>query len=212
MLEQLVDENSYEKFIAENIKSVKLLGELPFTSSDVQRLIEIVKRYIKPDIDRGTEILTRYFPFSFACFLVCIGGVYYDKEKFWINLEKAIEIQLSYKSEKDWGEFFLWFLKQNRLPLFDEEEGLRYVTPILAHSCLPNICVAEYFEKVVVPLTEKYGELVCEEIITKYFEEKRRCNEIRRNFLSTEGNKSSKTLLQEKDKRVFKVFNELPGE
>ena len=154
MLENCTDLLNCENQLAEAIKPVRLLGEIPLSDQDTELLARLVREVITPSISKGTRYLRTMAPACLACFLVGMGR-FYDKETgYWPIVERKVEpIDINWKVK--WGKIFIQFLEHNCLSKFDEEEGLAYVTPILGHTCIPDCCLDEYFDRVLVPLINR---------------------------------------------------------
>ena len=153
MLENCVDLQMCEIRLEEAVKSVRLLGEIPLSDQDIDLLARMVSDIVAPDISKGTRYLKTEAPTCLACFLVGMGRFYDKVSGFWPIVEKGIgPVEINW--QRKWGNIFLQFLEQKGLPKFDEEDGLAYVTPILGHTCIPDSCLDEYFDRVLVPLVE----------------------------------------------------------
>jgi len=154
MLENCTNLLNCENQLAEAIKPVRLLGEIPLSDQDIELLARLVREVITPSISKGTRYLRTMAPACLACFLVGMGR-FYDKETgYWpIVEEKVGKIDINWKVK--WGKIFIQYLEDNDLPRFDEEEGLAYVTPILGHTCIPDCCLDEYFDRVLIPLINR---------------------------------------------------------
>jgi len=151
MLEECQDLPTCEIILSEAVKSVGLLGEIPHSDKDVDLLANFVCQKITPSISRGTAYLKTTTPTCFVYFLVGMGRFYDKQVGYWpIVEEKVGKLDINWRAK--WGKIFIQYLEDNDLPKFSEEEGLAYVTPILGHTCIPDCCIDEYFEQVVVPL------------------------------------------------------------
>ena len=199
MLDNCIGLSECEILLTELVNHVQILGEIPLTDQDIEKLAVMVRTTIALNITRGTRILKTKYPVSFACLLVGIGR-FYDKEiGFWPIVENKVgTIDINWKSK--WGKIFLRFLEQYGLPKFDEEEGLAYVTPILSHTCIPNSCLNEYFDQVLVPLVihELLNPFDAEEI-THDLRAKRKLN-------------NERLILDHKNKQLLKTMSELRDE
>ncbi len=154
MLENCVDLTACEDTLAELVKSVSLLSDIPLSEEDLEILANLVHQIITPNISRGTHYLRSNAPTCLACFLVGVGR-FYDKETgYWPVVENKVGL-IDTNWQVKWGRIFLNFIEQHKLPLFDDEEGLTYVTPILGHSGIPYCCLDEYFEQVLSPLIRR---------------------------------------------------------
>jgi len=154
MFEIFIDLSTCENILLEASKDVRLISEITLSDEDLDILATLIRQKISPNISKGTYHLRTKAPTCFACFLVGMGR-FYDKESgYWPIVEKKVGIlDINWKAK--WGKIFLQYLEQNDLPIFDEEEGLAYVTPILCHTCIPDCCLDEYFDRVVAPLVNR---------------------------------------------------------
>lgn len=166
MLEDCAGLSECENLLTDSIEHIQLLGEIPLTTEDMDKLSEMVQKTIASSISKGTQDLKKKYPVSFACFLVGMGR-FYDKENgYWPILEQRIgAIDSNWKNI--WGRIFLQFLQQRSLSEFNEEMGLAYVTPILGHAGIPEDCLDEFFERIVFPLVYRdlFNPLDQEEVI-----------------------------------------------
>jgi len=154
MLEDCADLTACEIILSEVAKGVHLLGEIPLLDSDIEILANFVRQKISPSSPRGTVYLKTKTPTCFVCFLVGMGRFYDKQAGYWPIVEEKVGlIDINWKVK--WGKIFIQYLEDNDLPRFDEEEGLAYVTPILGHTCIPDCCLDEYFDRVLVPLINR---------------------------------------------------------
>ena len=160
MVERLVIEDcsdlaQCEQKLSKEAQNVSLLGEIPFSPEDLDHLGTLIRQAISPDISRGTRFLERKAPTCLACFLVWMGIVGYRDGDYWSAVRESTGLVEDPNWERKWGRIFLNFLKTNDLPRFEIEGGLTYVTPILAHGGIPNSCLGEFFERVLLPMVQR---------------------------------------------------------
>ena len=160
MVERLVIEDcsdlaQCEQELSKKAQTVRLLGEIPLSSVELDHLGTLIRQTITPSISEGTRFLERQAPTSLACFLVGMGIVGYRDGDYWSAVRESTGLVDDPNWKRRWGRIFLDFLKTNDLPRFEIEGGLTYVTPILAHGGIPNSCLDEFFEKVLLPMIQR---------------------------------------------------------
>ena len=147
------------------VKKKDLLGEFYLSVKEVNKLGCFIKDQISGNLLEGVEFLQSKAPTCLTFFLVWKGILEYDDGDYWSAIKDSLDI-----SDPNWlsklGKFFINFLEFNGLPSFNIQDVDRYVTPILLHGMIPNSCLDEYFDKILVPMV-KY-ELIdphdCDEI------------------------------------------------
>lgn len=144
-----------EARLSEEIHNVDLLGQIALSPEDLDHLGTLIRQRISPNISEGTRFLGREASTCLACFLVWTGIVGYQDGDYWSAVRESTGLVEDPNWERKWGRIFLDFLETNDLPRFDIEGGLTYVTPILTHGEIPNSCLSEYFEKVLLPLIQR---------------------------------------------------------
>ncbi|HBH13657.1 MAG TPA: hypothetical protein DDX29_11180 [Clostridiales bacterium] len=154
MLESCLHLRDCEDILSEYISHVALLGEIPLSKKDIDLLKSLIKRITANDLSHGAQLLKRHYSYSLSFFLMEMGRLYDKELGYWPIVEKYLG-SLEANHQRYFGDIFLTVLQKNKLPLFDEEEGLTYVTPILCHACIPNQCFPEYFEGVIIPLIQR---------------------------------------------------------
>jgi hypothetical protein len=137
VIEDRSDLAQCEHKLSKEAQNVSLLGEIPLSPEDLDHLATLIRQAISPDISVGTRFLERKVPACLAAVRESTGLV---EDPNW---------------ERKWGRIFLNFLKTNDLPCFEIKGGLAYVTPILAHGGIPNSCLDEFFEKVLLPMVQR---------------------------------------------------------
>jgi len=160
MVARLVIENcsnilQCEHKLSKEAQNVSLLGEIPLSPEDLDHLATLIRQAISPDISAGTRFLERKVPTCLACFLVWMGTSGYRDGDYWSAVRESTGLVEDPNWERKWGRIFLNFLKTNDLPCFEIKGGLTYVTPILAHGGIPNSCLDEFFEKVLLPMVHR---------------------------------------------------------
>lgn len=154
MIEHCSNLRECEHKLAREAQKARLLGEISHSPDDLHRLGALIRQEMSPDIAAGTRFLRREAPTCLACFLVWMGTLGYQDGSYWSAIEESVGLA-DPNWQTTWGQIFVHFLETKKLPLFDIEGGLRYVTPILAHGGIPNSCLDEFFEKVLLPLVQR---------------------------------------------------------
>ena len=140
-----------ERLLLPQIQTIQLLGQLPLTADDYTHLTTLIRARMRQDVGSGTRYITRWAPGCFAVFLVWTGITGYRAGNYWTAVHEALgTTEANWQSQ--WGQFFNRFLVRQQLPRFVIEGSPAYVTPILLHGLIPNICLNDYFSEVVRPL------------------------------------------------------------
>jgi hypothetical protein len=155
MIENGSDLSECEEMLARECQKVPLIGEIEAPGVGFDRLKVLIRQRISADPRYGTRVLKREAPTCLACFLVWVGLVGYEDGDYWSAVQEFTGLPDTPYWERRWGRFFLNFLKSRDLPRFDIEGGHTYVTPILTHGGIPNSCLGEYFEEIVLPMVQR---------------------------------------------------------
>ncbi len=140
-----------ESSIAEFLGAADLLGDLPLTEADSDALAAHIRGRIEQEgVVPGTRRLRERAPCSVACFLVLRGIYGYREGDFWGSVEQAVGRPLP-NARTDWGRILEEVLARYQLPPFADSGGHRYVTPILAHGGVPNYCLNDFFDRLLIP-------------------------------------------------------------
>lgn len=153
MLEDLTEISESEKRLSSNIRNDRLIGEIALSQDDIVKLSALINKIISSDIRQGIQLLETKFPTCTACFLVWKGILDYIGGDYWSSIRNSIGISDPNVQNK-LGDIFIGFLNLNKLPSFMIEDSLTYVTPILMHGMIPNSYLYEYFEKILIPLSD----------------------------------------------------------
>lgn len=148
MLEDCSDLLQCETVLADRISGVRLLGELPFTLSDLDKLDALIMALMQFDRGNGMSFLEKKAPACLACFLVWHGIYSYKEGNYWSAIENVMG-ELDAAQQGSLGNAFLSFLRQRDLPVFTIAGARLYVTTILIHGGIPIACLEEYFEQVI---------------------------------------------------------------
>lgn len=155
MIENRSDLSQCEELLARECQKVSLLGEIGLRTRDFDRIKDLIEQRVSADPSQGTRFLARKAPTCLACFLVWAGLVGYEDGDYWSAVQEFTSLPDTPYWEQKLGRFFLDFLEAHDLPRFDIEGGHTYVTPILTHGGIPNSCLEEYFEEIVLPMVQR---------------------------------------------------------
>ncbi|AEE95427.1 hypothetical protein [Mahella australiensis] len=147
MLEKCENLFQCELVLSGKINNVKLLGELPFLQSDLDKLDEMVVELMHSEAG-GIDFLKQRTTACLSCLLVWHGVYDYKEGNYWSTIGKIIG-ELDAIQQADLGNAFLSFLAQRGLPTFNIKGARAYVTPILIHGGIPAACLDGFFEYVV---------------------------------------------------------------
>jgi len=186
-----------ESTLQQHLPSVRLLGQLPLTDSDLERIFAYVHQNFAGGADEGLSSVTDNAPAIFACYLVWKGVQEYDEKGYWKSLSSELG-PLDTIQQVKIGKFFREFLTAHNLLLVEIPASYKYVTPILLHGIIPGAMIGQFFEQVILPLIR--NDLVnpeCKDELAFWFENKREA-----------AKKAEKLeILQNKLKRVEGVTN-----
>ncbi len=155
MLKDCSDLLECEARLLQEVENVHLLGEIALNQQDLDHLTTLIRKKLSRSASSRIHLLGRQIPACFACFLVWMGIVGYLEGDYWSAVQEALDLELDANRQREWGQLFLDFLQDHNLPRFDIEGGLTYVTPILTHGGIPNSCLDEFFERVVLPMVRR---------------------------------------------------------
>ncbi len=121
-----------------------LLGNIELTHEELNHLAKLTAMELqKPEP-------AVYGSLSVAVFLAWMG-IFHYQDNYWTHVYKALGLpQGQVKWQRILGEAFLQTIEKYQLPKFEGKS--RYITPILAHSCVPNSYLDSYFRDVVLAL------------------------------------------------------------
>ncbi|HXF60319.1 MAG TPA: hypothetical protein VNK95_01805, partial [Caldilineaceae bacterium] len=157
MLEQCPTLADCEKALARAVQDVVLLGDLPLTDDDLERLTRLIRVYKQP------FQLLRNAPTCLVCLLVFVGRTSYEEGAYWHGVEAHLG-PLDGNRQRQLGRFFRRYVRMRGLLLPQVEGGYAYVTPILVHAGIPQHCLPEFFSKVVAPLVTRAGVIAPSEV------------------------------------------------
>ena len=156
MLEGCKSFKECEEILSEKMGQIRYIAQVELSKKDMDILESLIDESIKKVGPEQTKNRLKYFfPFCTAFFMVYKGIWEYYSGNYWSCLSPLPDIS-NPNSQSRWGEWFLKFLKANKLAEFNEiERTYRYVTPILIHGGIPQVCIEDFFEKIIKPLVEQ---------------------------------------------------------
>ncbi|GFO97599.1 hypothetical protein ig2599ANME_1804 [groundwater metagenome] len=187
MIEDCTEISDCEKKLSPLVRNVNLLSEIALSRNEVDKLGALIKKEISADIKQGIEHLEKKFPTCLACFLVWKGILDYRDGDYWSTIRNSIGIS-DPNTQNTLGDIFIKSLKLNSLMHFDIKGAHKNITPILAHGMIPNSCLNEYFENILLPLVEELTYLDDDREI-KFWLKSRRQNDNEINNIDDEVNK-----------------------
>lgn len=152
MLEDCGSLSDCENQLKPLIQQISIIGQIPLTEEDIDKLCNLIKEKTETNIEEGTWELEKLFPTCFACFLVWKGHDEYRGGDFWSSVRESLNLPKDARWQREWGEAFIEFLKRSKLPFFYIEDAHRYVTPIVFHSGIPTYCLNDFFQNLLVPI------------------------------------------------------------
>lgn len=168
MLEDCTTLGACEERLEQWVNGGILLGEIPLSRDDVRRLADLVAPAIASEPGH-LRLVGRQAPSCLACLLVWLGLRGYREGDYWSAVRTALGLPKDANWESRWGRWFLAYLKTRGLPLFDIPGAHTYVGPILMHGGIPDSCLPEFFERVLIPLFRRLPDptdpaVVCREL------------------------------------------------
>ncbi len=160
MLEDLTSWAEREQTIERAMYGKSLFGQLDLSSDDLvvlgAGLGEIIKSH---DLNGAKSYLLRIAPYSTCAFLVHAGLRKYHKGNFWSGVYSLLgldERRLNYHARQVLCSVFQQVLEDKGFERFPQlaETGHKYVTPILAHAGIPDYCLEDLFDRMLLPLVQ----------------------------------------------------------
>lgn len=148
ILGQCYDLIACERILSIKVKAISLLGDITHSKSDIDKLASFISQQITDKPEEGIEFLDNKSPISISCLLVWIGAIEYEESKYWPFVYKKLGLPEENKWRERLGDVFLDYLRKNELPI--SKEGHRYLASILLHGSIPEHCLSDYFEKIVI--------------------------------------------------------------
>lgn len=138
-----------ERVLGEKFQEVRFLGEVELLPKDVEKLGRFISDELGPAPEHGLGSLGRIAPASIAAFLVWQGILGYEEGDYWASVSRSIGL-VGPRWQREFGGIFLNFLRSMDLPEFSIEGSSRFVTPILLHGGIPQKCMDQFFDSVVI--------------------------------------------------------------
>jgi len=151
MLENCSTLNECERVIYDRLRGIDFLGEIELTLEDAEKLRNLISDKLSDDLSLGMDQIEKFAPACFSLYLVLTGIYYYKNGSFWpYVLNGNIDVNTRVRM----GQIFLNFIYKNNLKSIILDDSLQYVTPILLHGGIPQNCLNEFFDKVILPITK----------------------------------------------------------
>ena len=174
MLEDCLDLQVCEDRLSRETCKIELLGDVPLSSGDVDHLASLIRGAVSTTV--GRRFLAREARACLSCFLVWKGITGYCEGDYWSAVWHSIGLAHDPNRERRWGQEFLDFLEANDQPLFQIWHGHTYVTPILIHGGIPNSCLDDFFERVLLPIARQLCDATDPEEIAYELDTRRKDN------------------------------------
>jgi hypothetical protein len=153
MLETCVSLVDCERVLIEKFQRVKFIGEIELSSEDIRKLTNFINTELDRDPRRGLRLLRQRAPGTIAAFLVWQGIIGYGEGDYWTSALRAIGLDEP-RWQQELGEVFISFLRRMDLPDLPIKDALRFVTPILLHGGIPQKCLDQFFDHVIMDMVE----------------------------------------------------------
>lgn len=154
MLETCRDISECESTLQQHLPSVRLLGQLPLTNSDVERVFSYTQRNLEGKVSENLSGVIESTPTILACYLVWKGIQDYDEGTYWRSLSSELGL-LDTNQQVKLGRFFREFIEIHNLLSVEIPGSLKNITPILLHGIIPRAQITQFFEQIVYPLVRK---------------------------------------------------------
>jgi len=151
--------------------NISFIGGLELSEGDINKLQDMIHNKVRQNEDNELDSIINKAPTCMAVLLVNKAIWDYRLGQYW-PLDKAIPNLENVALQNKLGNFFLEYININGLSHIRIERAHRYVGTILLHSGIPQSCLKEFFEEVIIPLL-KIG-------ITSSPEIRRFINEVRK--------------------------------
>lgn len=154
MLETCRDIFECESTLQQHLPSIRLLGQLPLTDNDLERVFAHMQRSLGGTVNENLPGVIESTPTILACYLVWKGIQDYDEGTYWISLSSELG-RLDTNQQIKLGRFFREFIGAHDLLSVEIPGSLKNITPILLHGIIPRAQIAQFFDQVVYPLVRK---------------------------------------------------------
>lgn len=135
--------HDYQSQLQEKITTVTLLGQLPYSERDLERLRTEFETLCHDRTNGGWRTAADQYGIALALYLVLEGIYSYNAGAYWTKPSEVLRVVGPEQAEV--GQYFRATLRSWQLPTFDHVGGQRHITPILAHAGIPVYCLDDYF-------------------------------------------------------------------
>ncbi|NLZ91188.1 MAG: hypothetical protein GX918_04645 [Clostridiales bacterium] len=153
MLKNITNVSECEELFKKKLfyNNISFIGELELTEEDIIKLENMICSQIRQNENNELDNVLNKAPTCMAVLLVNKAIWDYSRGQYW-SLDKIIPNVKNTALQNKLGNFFLNYLNENRLNNISLERAHRYVGNILLHSGIPQSCLRDFFEEVIVPL------------------------------------------------------------
>lgn len=163
--------NEWEYYLEPLVGQVRLLGEIPLSSIEVDRIGLLVRELLKRrGMARGTDYLVERWPRCFVTFLA-LTAAYNTESNFWGVVKQALDLReqgLFFMERHHWGKLFQQITGALNLPRFKAvgSGANPYVTAIRMHGGIPAYSLGDFFEHILDPWVDnpRYRDLPVKEL------------------------------------------------
>ncbi len=142
-----------ESDLDRKLRQASFLHEVSFDDVELTRVAELLQACLQScGAVGGTSFLESHAPGVVACFLVQVGAQGYREGDYWSAVEEALGVALPPNLQARWGRVFEDVCRRHAVAQVPKSCGQRYVTPILVHGGIPDYCLADYFNKLLLPV------------------------------------------------------------
>lgn len=138
-----------EKILMSKLDGIDFIGQVQLFDEDFKTLVKLIKDYIYEDNSWGIRYLMKNAPACLAFLLVNCGIYGYKEGNYWACVSEVLG-NLDTATQTRLGKFFLEFVNRHNLANIDTESTYKYVAPILIHGGIPQSCLDEYLNKIVM--------------------------------------------------------------
>ncbi len=142
-----------EDLLRRSIREVSLIGQLALTDTDIELL-----RGFLTSADRNFEKIEHEARISLASFLVWMGIKNYDQGSYWPQVQESLGVHGQYWQNR-LSRAFHETVERHELTEFSSS-ALVNVAPILLHGGIPDYCLPDFFEKLLLPVLN--GQIIAD--------------------------------------------------
>lgn len=156
MLETCRSISQCEETLSKKMQNTHFIAQIELSRQDLKILEDFIYQSVNTQGVYKAKVYLKYkFPFCTAFYMVYKGVWEYSAGNYWGYLSPLPDISTP-AGQSEWGEWLLHFLKIHNLVEFNNiERTYKYVTPILIHGGIPQSCIENFFDKVVMPLIKQ---------------------------------------------------------